>query len=151
VCGVIAVFTREEIALIALSVPMLLIQVTTGSVMRSIAGRRSEKALVNDFRRFVAGDVVGIQAFTGSMAFYLQRPIVLVSATGEEFTSNYIIRHYSDFASRLKPPAWLQEQLNKPGTLFIVRNNDAANRSLVESHGGRLVAQDAHFVAYTMP
>jgi len=152
VCGAIAIFTRGEIALIALSVPMLLVPVTTVGVMRSIAGRRSEKALISDLRRFVGdGDVVGIQAFTGSMAFYLQKPIILVSATGEEFTSNYIIRHYSDFSSRLKPPAWLQEQLKKPGSVFIVRNNDAANRSLVEKHGGKLIAQDAHFVAYTMP
>jgi 4-amino-4-deoxy-L-arabinose transferase len=164
VCGVIAwvcgpasaghgrLKPAPTLALIALSIPMLLIPVTTGSVMRSIAARRSEKALVSDLRPFVGnGDVVGIQAFTGSMAFYLQRPIILVSPTGEEFTSNYIIRHYSDFSSRLKPAAWLQEELKKPGTVFIVRNNDAANRSLVEAHGGHLVAQDVHFVAYTMP
>ena len=151
-CGLTAIFTQGPIALIALSIPMLLIPVATGSVMQSIAARRSEKALVSDLRRVAGdGDIVGIQAFTGSMAFYLQRPIILVSPTGEEFTSNYIIRHYSDFSPRLKQPAWLQEQLKKPGTLFILRNSDAANRSLVESHGGKLVAQDLHFVAYTMP
>jgi len=152
VCGVTAIFSRGEVALIALSIPMLLIPAASGDVMRSIAARRSEKALVNDLRRFAGdGDVVGIQAFTGSMAFYLQRPIILVSPTGEEFTSNYIIRHYSDFSSRLKPSSWLQEELKKPDTVFIVRNNDASNRALVETHGGHLVAQDAHFVAYTMP
>lgn len=152
VCGAIAIFTRGAIALIALSIPMLLIPITTGGVMRSIAGRRSEKAFVSDLRPFVGnGDIVGIEAFTGSMAFYLQRPIIVVSPTGDEFTSNYIIRHYSDFSGRLKPIAWLQEELRKPGTLFIVRSNDAGNRSLVESHGGRLVARDAHYVAYTMP
>jgi len=147
VCGLTAIFTSGRVALIALSIPILLIPVATGSVMRSIAARRSEKALVNDVRRFANGDVVGIQAFTGSMAFYLQKPIILISPTGEEFTSNYIIRHYSDFASRIR----LQDQLKKRGTLFLVRNNDAANRALVESHGGKLVAQDVHFVAYTMP
>ena len=149
VCGVVAIFTQGEIALIALSLPTLLIPVITGGVMREVASRRSEKALVSDLRQFLGnGDVVGIQAFTGSMAFYLQRPIILVSPTGEEFTSNYIIRHYGDFSSRLKPAAWLQEQLEKPGTTFIVRNNDAANQALVEANGGKRVAQDTHFTAY---
>jgi 4-amino-4-deoxy-L-arabinose transferase-like glycosyltransferase len=152
ICGAIAIFSRGALALIALSIPMLLIPIVTGGVMRSIAGRRSEKAFVSDLRPFVgSGDIVGIQAFTGTMAFYLQRPIILVSRTGEELTSNYIIRHYSDFASRLKPPEWLQDELKKRGTLFIVRNNDAVNRAQVEAHGGRLVAESPHFVAYTMP
>jgi len=152
ICGVIAIFTRGAPALIVLSIPMLLIPIVTGGVMRSIAGRRSEKAFVSDLRPFVGnGDVVGIQAFTGTMAFYLQRPIILVSRNGEELTSNYIIRHYSDFGGRLKPPEWLQDELKKRGTLFIVRNNDAMNRAQVEAHGGRLVAESPHFVAYTMP
>ena len=152
ICGAIAIFTRGAFALIALSIPMLLIPIVTGGVMRSIAGRRSEKAFVSDLRPFLgSGDVVGIQAFTGTMEFYLQRPIILVSRTGEELTSNYIIRHYSDFAGRLKPPEWLQDELKKRGTLFIVRNNDAVNRGQVEAHGGRLVAESPHFVAYTMP
>jgi 4-amino-4-deoxy-L-arabinose transferase-like glycosyltransferase len=152
ICGAIAIFTRGAVALIALSIPMLLIPIVTGGVMRSIAGRRSEKAFVSDLRPFIgSGDVVGIQAFTGTMEFYLQRPIILVSRTGEELTSNYIIRHYSDFAGCLKPPEWLQDELKKRGTLFIVRNNDAVNRAQVEAHGGRLVAESPHFVAYTMP
>ena len=131
---------------------MLLIPIVTGGVMRSIAGRRSEKALASDLRPFLANaDVVGIEAFTGSMAFYLQRPIILVSRTGEELTSNYIVRHYGDFAGRLKPPEWLRDQFKKPGTLFVVRVNDSANRSLVEVNGGKLVAESPHFVAYTMP
>ena len=152
VCGAIAIFTRGMLALIALSIPMLLIPIVTGGVMRSIAGRRSEKAFASDLKPYLANaDVVGIEAFTGSMAFYLQRPIILVSRTGEELTSNYILRHFSDFGERLKPPEWLQQELAKPGTLFVVRNNDAANRALVEAHGGQRVAESPHFVAYTMP
>jgi hypothetical protein len=35
--------------------------------------------------------------------------------------------------------------------LFIVRNNDTKNRAAVEAHGAKLVAENPHFVAYTMP
>ena len=83
------------------------------------------------------------------MMFYLQRPIVVVSPTGEELTSNYIIRHYSDFSARVKPQ--LPLAFLRPGVVFIVRKNDAANGSLLESHGGRRVAEGAHFAAYTIP
>src|SRR5262249_18167098 len=130
-CGLVAIFTRGAIALIALSLPMLMIPASSAGVMQSIADRRSTQSLISALRPYATADVVGTQAFTGSMAFYLQKPIILVSPTGEEFTSNYIIRHSTEFSSRLKPPSWLPEALKRPGTLFIVRNNDAVNRSLV--------------------
>src|SRR5262249_6959917 len=75
VCGLVAIFTRGTIAVIALSLPMLLVPVSTAGVMRSIAGRRSTQALITALRPYATADVVGIQAFTGSMAFYLQKPI----------------------------------------------------------------------------
>jgi len=153
--GLIAVFTRGAIALIALSIPMLLIPLMTAGVMRSISGRRSEKALVADIRSILQPEtqIVGIEAFTGSMQFYLQRPIVIVTPDAEELTSNYITRHYSDFVGKsvLQPKSWLDEAFKRPATIFIVRVNDRGNRSLVEAHGRRIVAEDAHFVAYTMP
>ena len=153
--GLIAIFTRGAIALIALSIPMLLIPLMTAGVMRSISGRRSEKALVADIRSILQPEtqIVGIEAFTGSMQFYLQRPIVIVTPDAEELTSNYITRHYSDFVGKsvLQPKSWLDEAFKRPATIFIVRVNDRGNRSLVEAHGRRIVAEDAHFVAYTMP
>ena len=100
--GMIGIFTKPSIALIAISIPALLIPIVTTDAMRAVAAMRSEKAFVATLHP--AGDVVGIRSFTGSMMFYLQRPIIVVSPTGEELTSNYIIRHYSDFSARVKPP-----------------------------------------------
>jgi len=152
--GTIAIFARGALAWIALTVPMLAIPIVSVPTMNELGQRRSTKTFIASLHPYVANaDVVGIEAFTGSMAFYLRRPIVIVSPDGEELTSNYIVRHYGDFAGRsaLQRQAWLQEAFKHPGTVFIVREPDTANRSLVEAHGARLIAKSPHFVAYTMP
>src|SRR5262249_20876501 len=79
-------------------------------------------------------------------SFYLQRPIVVVTPDGEEFTSNYIIRHYSRFAgsATLKPPSWLPSQLGGD-KLFIVRADDKAHRALLEQPGLRPLGASARF------
>ena len=158
VCGVLAIFKRGAISVMALSIPMLLIPIVTNPVMRAIAARRSTQSLVAQVRPYLGSDteVIGIEAFTGSMAFYLQRPIVIVTPNAEELTSNYIIRHYSKFAndprSTIRPMSWLPNAFDRtrPRVIFV-RDNDRANRALAEQHGARLAGAGAHFVAYTMP
>ena len=73
-----------------------------------------------------------------------------VSTDGDEFTSNYIIRHYSDFVDR--------SNLRKTATPFdrsrpriiIVRSNDAKNRAVVEANRAVRIAESGHYVAYTI-
>jgi 4-amino-4-deoxy-L-arabinose transferase-like glycosyltransferase len=156
--GLIAVFSRGTIAWIALSIPVLAVPIATNSTMNEIALRRSTKSLIAQVRPFVSNEteVVGLEAFTGSMAFYLQRPIIIVTPDAEELTSNYIIRHYSAFASNprstIRPMSWLPVAFDrKRARLIIVRDSDRNNRAIVEQHGGRLIAAGAHFVTYTMP
>ncbi len=156
--GIIAVFARGSIAWIALSIPMLAVPIATNSTMNALALRRSTKSLIAQVRPYVSAEteVVGIEAFTGSMAFYLQRPIVIVTPDAEELTSNYIIRHYGAFAtnpgSTIRPMSWLPVAFDRRRPrLIIVRDSDRKNRTIVEQHGGRLVATGAHFVTYTMP
>ncbi len=157
-CGIIALFTRGAVALIALSVPALAIPIIANPVMNTLATRRSTKAMVAQVSPLLRTDteIVAIEAFTGSMAFYLRRPIWIVTPDGQELTSNYIVRHYPGFASDprspIRPMSWLPQAFDRSRPrLFIVRNNDGPNRALVEQHGARLVATSAHFVAYTMP
>jgi hypothetical protein len=73
-----------------------------------------------------------------------------VTPDGEEFTSNYIIRHYSRFAGSptLKPPSWLASALGGGDRVFIVRADDTAHRAQLESRGMRLVGSSARYVAY---
>ena len=100
-------------------------------------------------------EVVGVEAFTGSMAFYLRRPIVVVTPDAEEFTSNYLIRHYDRFAgsATLRRPSTLDALVADRATprLFIVREGDTANRAKLAARGLRLLAEGAHYDVYTMP
>jgi 4-amino-4-deoxy-L-arabinose transferase-like glycosyltransferase len=156
--GTVAALVRGAFAWVALSIPMLVIPIATNSTMNAIALRRSTRSLVAQMRPYVTAEteVIGIEAFTGSMAFYLQRPIIIVTPDAEELTSNYIIRHYSAFAtnprSTIRPMSWLPVVFDrKRPRLIIVRDSDRKNRAIVEQHGGHLVGTGGHFVTYTMP
>jgi 4-amino-4-deoxy-L-arabinose transferase-like glycosyltransferase len=147
--GVIAAFVdRRDLAIVALSLPMLAIPLATTPLMKAIGERRSTKSLVAEIAPHVTPQtqIVGVEAFTGSMAFYLRRPITVASDVGDEFTSNYIIRHYGVFET-LKPMRWLHEPGSVP-RIYIVRDRDAANRAAFEGRGLKPIAIGAHFVAY---
>jgi 4-amino-4-deoxy-L-arabinose transferase-like glycosyltransferase len=149
--GVIAfAFThRRWIAFVALSLPILAIPLCANPLLNGVGARRSTKELM---ARVPPGvEVVGVEAFTGSMAFYLRRPIVVVSPDAEEFTSNYLIRHYDRFAgsAALRRPSSLDALLADRTTprAFIVRERDGR----LAQRGARLLARGAHYDVYTMP
>jgi 4-amino-4-deoxy-L-arabinose transferase-like glycosyltransferase len=143
---------RRWIAFIALSLPVLAIPLCANPLMNGLAMRRSTKELMT--RIPPNSEVVGVEAFTGSMAFYLRRPIVVLTPDAEEFTSNYLIRHYDRFAgsATLRRPSDLDALLADRAAprLFIVREGDAANRAKLAARGLRLFAEGAHYDVYTM-
>ena len=144
-----ATVKRREIAIVALSLPTLAIPVVTTPVMQALGERRSAKSLVAKLAPYAAPRVIGVEAFTGSMSFYLRRPILVASDDGEEFTSNYVIRHYAMFAGKpgspLEPVSSLRTDVDG---LYIVRDKDVAHRAMFESRGVMPVASAAHYVAY---
>ena len=145
---------NRDLVLIALTIPIIAIPLAANPMMRAIGARRSEAALMEQIRPMVTPqtEIVGVEAFTGSMTFYLGRPIVVVTPDAEEFTSNYLIRHYATFAggASIKPMPWLDTALADATTprIFIVRANDAAHRAQLIAHQLRVVASDARYVAY---
>lgn len=150
VAGIVGLLvkTKREVLIIALSMPVVAIPILADPIMKAIGERRSAHAFVEQIRPQLgpATEVVGIEAYTGSMQFYLQKPITVVTPDAEEFTSNYIIRHYAQFAGG----EWaVRRNVTLDGDrVFVVRNDDQANRVLLESRGKRLIATAAHFVAY---
>jgi 4-amino-4-deoxy-L-arabinose transferase-like glycosyltransferase len=152
--GALALVRDRDIALIALTIPIIAIPLAANPMMRAIGARRSEAALMKQLRPLVNAQtqVVGVEAFTGSMTFYLQRPIVVVTPDAEEFTSNYLIRHYANFAGgvSIKPMPWLDTTLADAATprIFIVRANDAVHRAQFAAHHLRIVASDARYAVY---
>lgn len=155
--GVLALlFARNRaVALAALTLPVIALPLVTNPIMNAIGERRSARAFVERLAPHVprGAEIVGGEAFTGSMAFYLRRPVMLASDDGSELTSNYILRFHERFqsnpASTLKPEEFFVEALAAPQRrVFIVRNNDRERRAMLESRGLRLVATGAHHVAY---
>jgi len=152
--GALGFVSRRDLSLIALTIPIVAIPLAANPLMQAIGSRRSEAALVAQLRPLMSPrtEVVGVEAFTGSMTFYLQRPMVVVTPDGEEFTSNYLIRHYANFAGgvSIKKMPWLDVALGDPSVarIFIVRANDAAHRAQFSARGLRQVAADSRYVVY---
>ena len=154
--GLLALFAkRRELVLVALTIPVIAMPALSDPLMDALGERRSTKSFVAELRPHVKPEteVIGVEAFTGSMAFYLGRPITIVSEDGSELTSNYILRRYEKFAtnpaSTLKPLPYFDRSLaSAESRVYVLRNKDAARRALLESRGWRIVADGAHHVAY---
>src|SRR5207244_2795212 len=125
------------------------IPMVANPVLNAIAARRSTAEFVRQLRLGNETEVIGIEAYSGSMSFYLRRPMVVVSPDAEELTSNYIVRHYSRFAgsATLKPPSWLASAL-EGDRVFIVRADDKAQRAQLEQRGLPRIADTARSVPY---
>ncbi|MGZ7032239.1 MAG: glycosyltransferase family 39 protein [Thermoanaerobaculia bacterium] len=149
----------RRLALAALSIPVIAIPLVANPVMRGIGEGRSTKTLVAQLRPRLTDNtrVVGVEAFAGSLAFYLRRPVVVLTPDAEELTSNYLVRHYGHFAnevpSTIRPLAALEAEIAAccDPRIFIVRNNDGVNRARLEQHGMRAIAEGSRFVAYERP
>jgi 4-amino-4-deoxy-L-arabinose transferase-like glycosyltransferase len=143
--GGLAFIKRKDLALIAMTIPIIAIPITANPLMQAIAVRRSAKGLADQLPK--NAEYVGVEDFTGSLAFYLRSRIDVVTPDAEEFTSNYIIRHYEQFANDARWP--VKRTLNlRRGVIYIVRNNDAAHRAALERNGFRVIAVSPHHVAY---
>ena len=147
--GAVALVPWRYVALAGITVPVIALPLVANPVVNAIATRRSTADFVRQLRLGPDTEVIGVEAYSGSMSFYLRRPIVVVTPDGEEFTSNYIIRHYSRFAGTptLEPPSWLPAAL-EGDRVFVVRADDKVHRALLEQHGLRLAAASARYVAY---
>jgi len=154
--GLVAIFAkRREIVLAALTLPVIAIPLAADPLMHALAQRRSTKSFVEELRPHLTPqtEVIGVEAFTGSLAFYLERPVTLVTEDGSELTSNYIVRRYERFvsspASLLKPLPYFEQSLaNAAPRVYVLRNSDGKRRALLESRGWRMVADGAHHVGY---
>jgi 4-amino-4-deoxy-L-arabinose transferase-like glycosyltransferase len=153
--GLVALFAkRRDLILVGLTIPLIVFPAASTPLLRGIAERRSAKAFVDTLRPQLTPQtqIIGIEAYTGSMQFYLQRPITVVTEDASELTSNYLIRRYAKFtadpASPLKPLRWLDLESVAEPRVYVVRNDDKLRRALLAGRGFRVIAEGAHHVAY---
>ncbi|HEX6161663.1 MAG TPA: hypothetical protein VF111_15915, partial [Thermoanaerobaculia bacterium] len=140
---------------IALSLPVIVLPAAATPLLQGLSERRSAHGFVAELRPHLTPqtEVIGIEAFTGSMQFYLGRRITLITEDASEMTSNYLMRRYqrytSDPRSPLRPLSQLATSLAaQHRRVYVVRAKDTHWRRLLESHGWREVAAGGHHVAY---
>jgi 4-amino-4-deoxy-L-arabinose transferase-like glycosyltransferase len=154
--GLIALFAkRREIVLIALTLPTFALPLVADPMLRAVAVRRSAKAFAAQLAPQLTPQtqIIGVEAFTGSLQFYLGRPITVVTKDASELTSNYLIRRYerftSDPQSPLKPLPYFERSLGATNPrVYITRVEDAQWRRTLEAHGWRVIAAGPRQVAY---
>ena len=154
-----AIVRRRDLAVIGLSLPVIAIPIVANPLMNALGERRSAESFVGRIEQ-AAGEetpVIGIEAFTGSMAFYLRKPLVVATDDGSEFTSNYILRRYERFAGRpgspVKPLSWIDESLAEccAARVYVVRDDDPHHHRRLEQAGARVLVKGPHHVAYWHP
>ena len=157
IAGLVAALVRSrEIAFIALSTPVIAIPIVANSLMDALGERRSARSLVASIQNHLTPqtDVIGVEAFTGSLAFYLRRTMTVATDDGDEFTSNYILRRYDRFAGKpgspVKPLSWFEANLREccKARLFIIRDDDPEYRQTLESRGAQRIAKGPHHLVY---
>jgi 4-amino-4-deoxy-L-arabinose transferase-like glycosyltransferase len=154
--GLIALFAkRREIVLMALTLPAFALPLLATPMLHAVAERRSTKSFVAELTPHLTPqtEIIGVEAFTGSMMFYLQRPITVVTKDASELTSNYLIRRYERFTSNpyspLKTPPYFEQSLAATNPrVYIVRLKDTQWRTVLEARGWKPIADGAHHVAY---
>jgi len=142
-------------ALVALSLPLVLLPVAAGSLIDEIARQRSGKELALALRPYLTPDtvIIGIETFSPSLTFYLERSLILSSSTGDALRSNYIRRFYQDLAdadsSTLRSSGLWRQALaacDKP-TIFLLDPAYRAERALLEEAGLPLIFENRKLVA----
>jgi 4-amino-4-deoxy-L-arabinose transferase-like glycosyltransferase len=129
IIGAVAALRRENgpWLIATLSLPLVAIPVVLFPVIEVMAELRSERALVKLVRTELPDEteVLGLESWRPSVSFYLQQPVPILSANGEELRSNYILRTYDEWVDvdgTLRPAPALTSGLdscNQP-TVYLV-------------------------------
>ena len=155
--GIVALVSRRrEVAFIALTLPVIAMPVIIAPLMDALGERRSTRSLVARIAPHVAGSpaIIGVEAFSGSLAFYLRRPMILATDDASELTSNYILRRYEQFSGResspVKPMSWLAGNLEEccQKRIYVARVKDPEHQQLLTGRGARMIGRGAHHIIY---
>jgi hypothetical protein len=146
---------RREWLLAALTLPVIVLPLAAHPLLAALGERRSAHSFAAEMQPHLTPQttVIGVEAFTGSLAFYLRRPILVVTEDASELTSNYLIRRYDRFinnpGSPLRPLGYFEQSLSTSiPRVYVVRTNDRMRRGLLEARGWRVIADHVHLVAY---
>lgn len=117
-----------RVAALALALPAIAVPVTGGRLFEAVARGRSSRDLAIAIDGKARGaTVVGVHAYPTSLRYYLDRPVLLSTATGGEMTSNYVMSRLNEFrdveSSPLRPEDWWRARMDAcpEPTVFVAR------------------------------
>jgi len=151
----LAAARRSDLALVALSLPMVVLPLVTAPLAVTVAGSRSAKALAGALRPHVGPDtrIVGIETFSPSLTFYLGRPMHVSASSGQPLGSNYLLRSYATLAksgsTTLHEPGWWYERLmscSQP-LIFVLDTRYRGERGTLEAAGLGVLYEDRKLTA----
>lgn len=140
----------------ALALPIATAPFLGASLMDAIGRDRSSLDLAAAIERAARGArIVGVAAYPTSLRYYLDRPILMTTATGNEMTSHYVASRVAEFrdlpGSPLRPADWWRTELDacEEPTVFVVRH-DAPEAQTLAARLPRIASGGAagRFVAY---
>lgn len=146
---------RRGTALFALALPLLLLPLLLQPLSGILGRHHSTRQLAAALEGVMAKDaeVLGVETYSPSLSFYLERPLVVLSATGKPLTSSFIESTYAKWVdakgSPLRSPLSLSALLRScsPTDVLLLRPSErkwqkqlAARNVPVLFRTGRLVA-----------
>ena len=139
-----------------LALPVIGAPFAARGFLATLAADRSSRDLAASIEQAARGAlVVGVEAYPTSLRYYLDRPVLLSSASAVELTSNYIASRSAEFHARpgtpLRPEGWWRQALAECAepTVFVARIGRPPAEELARAlpfigAGGA----DAKFLAY---
>jgi 4-amino-4-deoxy-L-arabinose transferase-like glycosyltransferase len=128
---------RRGVVVLAFSIPVAAVPVASVELMDAIGQDRSAVTMARVIESVSGAEarVIGVAALPLSLPFYLRRTVLLATEDGSELTSNYIVRHFDQYAGRatLRPADWWRTALiecHEP-TVFVIAAGDRASRAVL--------------------
>jgi 4-amino-4-deoxy-L-arabinose transferase-like glycosyltransferase len=155
--GVLVWWSRErhDAALLLLALPTATVPIAGTGLMQAIGRERSSAALAAAIRPALppGAEVLAIHTLPLSLPFYLRQQVLVATATGAEFTSNYLVRDIARWRDEPRTPlrapdAWLDAVTACARVrVFVTRAGDTRLRTILSAKLP-LLAETPKYAAY---
>jgi 4-amino-4-deoxy-L-arabinose transferase-like glycosyltransferase len=133
----------RDLALAPLTLPLLAFPWITAHSLGEIAEIRSSRGIARAFaERMEPGDrLIGVETYSPTLSFYLERRTLVSTADGAPLRSNYVIHAYDRLvgapAGALQPAGWWREALVEcmAGDYFVIDRQRTEQRAELEAAG----------------
>ncbi|HXI13223.1 MAG TPA: glycosyltransferase family 39 protein [Thermoanaerobaculia bacterium] len=151
----VAPASRWVVVLAAIAIPIFALPLVLQRLLSEIGETRSSSTIAIRVAPSIGpgGQLIGLNAYSPSLSFYLNRETQLSSSRAEELTSNYLMSQYARYAgtpgSTLHPVEWGGEQVFhcRKGNVFLATVKDS-DTTRVLADRFPLITDDGEYAVY---